>query len=89
MKIGRIFFLVALIISAVVLGGLFANLCQDVSFLSWLNYEKSIGLSIDNPAVINLSVIKIVFGFELGINISQVIFLLASVYIYQKFKKHF
>ena len=51
MKIGRIFFLVALIISAVVLGGLLANLCQDVSFLSWLNYEQSIGLSIDNPAV--------------------------------------
>ena len=42
-------------------------------FLSWLAFGKSIGIPADSPAVLDLSVIKLAFGFEVGVTVAHIL----------------
>lgn len=58
------------LISGIVLGSLLAMLTQGVSWLSWLGYGPSIGLS---PATLNLEVVSLTFGFSFRVTVAHVI----------------
>ena len=60
------------LVAAVVVGALLAAAATQVPALAWLAFGKSIGLSVENPMVIDLSVIKVAFGLEVGITVAQV-----------------
>lgn len=74
-----IFYLVA----AVVVGALVAAIALKVPFLSWLAFGKSIGLSVDNPMILDLSVIKIAFGFEVGVTVAHIICFIGAFFGYK------
>ena len=82
-RAGSILILAFIILAAVVLGGLVAELTKDIGFFHWIGYERSVGI----PTVsLDLAIIKLNFGFELSINVIQIIFLTAAVFIYRKIR---
>ena len=58
----NIWILLVFLLAGLVVGGLIGNLASGVKWLWWLSYEQQFGL--DNPLVLDLSVIKITF--EIG-----------------------
>ena len=85
-KTGSVIILGFVILAAVVVGGLVGDLTKNISFLHWLGYSKSIGISVNDPFILDLSIMKFSFGFEMGINIVQIIFLTIAVFIYRKIR---
>ncbi|MEF9984034.1 MAG: DUF4321 domain-containing protein [Oscillospiraceae bacterium] len=75
------------ILAGVILGSLLAQITSDISGLSWLAYGKQIGISASNPMILDLAIIKIAFGFEMGINVAQIICLVLSFFAYNSFGK--
>lgn len=70
------------LLSGIVVGGLIGELAAGISFLSWLAYGQSFGIS--EPVVIDLSVICLTLGCMIKINISSIIGILLALLIYRK-----
>ncbi len=71
------------LLAALVLGALIADGASQVGWLSWLSYGKSIGLSVAQPMVLDLSVLKIAFGIEFGATVAHVLCLVAAFLAYR------
>ncbi|MEG0179842.1 MAG: DUF4321 domain-containing protein [Oscillospiraceae bacterium] len=84
MKIKRNFLLAFYLLAGILLGAMLANLCANVPFLSWLSYSSAIGFSPESPFVLDLSVLKISFGFSMSISIAQIITIALSIFAYNK-----
>ncbi len=78
----NIWILILFILSGLVIGGLLGELTKDVSYLNWLSYGQSFGLS--NPVVLNLNIIEITFGLMVHINIASIIGVLIAIFVYRK-----
>ena len=74
------------ILAGIVLGAMLASVCRDVSFLRWLAYSQSIGFNADAPFVLDLSVIKLTFGFSMGISVAQIFTIAGAIALYNKTK---
>lgn len=72
------------LLAGIVLGSLIAGLCLQIPSLSWLGYTNTIGFSAQNPAVLDLVVIKITFGFAMSISVAQIITIGLAMFIYNK-----
>ena len=83
MKFKRNLVFALLIIAAIVLGSIVADLFGNVSGLSWLSYGISFGISSGNPLVLNLYVITLTFGLGVSINIAQIIFIVIALLTYK------
>ena len=70
--------------SGIILGGLLGELATDISFLSWLAYGKSFGLT--EPVVLDISVLKISFSFLFQLNVASIIGILIAIVAYKKIK---
>ena len=57
--------LLLLVLAGIVLGGFIGELTSNISFLSWLNYGQSFGLS--DPLVLNLGILVLTFGLKIKI----------------------
>ena len=77
--------LLLLMLAGVVLGGFLGTLTKDISWLSWLNYGNSFGLTgADGSALIlNLGVLTIQFGLQIKITIASIIGLILAGVIYR------
>ena len=84
MKLKRTLLLWFFILAGIVLGAMLASVCRNVSFLSWLAYSQSIGFNADAPFVLDLSVIRITFGFSMGISVAQIITIALAIWAYNK-----
>ncbi len=78
----NIWILLIFILSGLVVGGLIGNLASYVDWLWWLSYSQSFGL--ENPVVLDLSVLKITFALMFKINISSIIGMVLAIFIYKK-----
>ena len=78
----NIWVLLVFILSGLVVGGLIGELASRVDWLWWLGYSQSFGL--ENPLVLDLSVIKITFALMFKISISSIIGMLLAIFIYRK-----
>lgn len=78
--IAFLFFLLA----GIVLGTVVAQLCANVSFLSWLAYTMSVGLDTASPLVLDLIVFKLAFGFTLTVNPAQILCVIIALIVYNK-----
>ena len=78
--------LLLLLLAGVVLGGFFGYLARDISWLSWLNYGNSFGLTgADGSALIlNLGVLTIQFGLQIKITIASIIGIVVAFFLYRK-----
>ena len=73
--------LALLILCGIVLGGFLGMLADGVSFLSFLNYGQTFGLS--SPVVLDLGVLTLTFGLTIRISIASIIGVIISVIIYK------
>ena len=73
--------LVLLILCGIVLGGFLGMLADGVSFLRFLNYGQTFGLS--SPVVLDLGVISVTFGLTIRISIASIIGVIISIVIYK------
>lgn len=73
--------LALLILCGIVLGGFIGMLADGISFLSFLNYGQTFGLS--SPVVLDLGVLTLTFGLTIRISIASIIGVIISVIIYK------
>ena len=73
--------LLLLVLAGIVLGGFIGELTSNVSFLSWLSYGQSFGLS--DPLVLNLGFLLLTFGLKIKITIAGIIGILIAILIYR------
>ena len=78
----NIWILLIFILSGLVIGGLLGELASRVDWLWWLSYSQSFGL--ENPIVLDLSVVKITFALMFKINVASIIEIILSIFIYKK-----
>lgn len=78
----NVWILLVFILSGIVIGGLLGELASQVDWLWWLSYGESFGLS--QPLTLDLSVIQLTFGLTFKINISSIIGMVLSIFIYKK-----
>ncbi len=73
--------LLLLLLAGVVLGSFIGILCAKVSFLSWLSYGQSFGLS--SPIVLDLGIMCLTFGLTIHINLASILGILIAILIYR------
>lgn len=83
MKLQRTLAFLFFLLAGIIVGALLASVGEAVPFLSWLAYGKTIGLSTANPMLLDLSMLKISFGFEIGINVAQIITITIALLVYR------
>ena len=74
--------LLIFILSGLVIGGLLGELAGNINGLWWLSFGQEFGL--ENPLILNLSILKITFAFTVKINIASIIGLAIAIFIYKK-----
>ncbi len=74
--------LLLILLSGIVLGGFIGYLCRNVSWLSWLAYGQTFGLSA--PVVLDLGIMVFTFGLTISINIASIIGIVLGIIIYKK-----
>jgi len=78
----NVWILLVVILSGLVVGGLLGNLASSVSWLEWLAYGESFGLS--DPIVLDLNILQLTFGLMIDINIASIIGMVLAIFIYRK-----
>ena len=73
--------LIMILLCGLVIGGLIGSLATHVSFLSWLGYGQTFGLT--SPLVIDLGIFVLTFGFTITINIASIIGLVIGIIAYR------
>lgn len=68
--------------SGIILGGLLGELAANVSFLSWLAYGKSFGLT--EPLVLDINILQVSFKFLVQLNAASIIGILIAILVYRK-----
>ena len=78
--------LLLLMLAGVVLGGFLGHLAKDISWLAWLNYGQTFGITgTDGSAlVLNLGVITLQFGLQIKITIASILGIVAAFCLYRK-----
>lgn len=77
------FILIIFILCGLVIGGLIGELTQGISWLNWLAYGQSFGLS--NPVTLDLGVMQLTLGLMFKINIAGVVGIIIAIFLYRKF----
>ena len=78
----NIWILLIFVLSGLVVGGLLGELAARVDWLWWLSYSQTFGL--EDPIVLDLSVVKITFALMFKISVSSIIGMLLAIFIYKK-----
>lgn len=74
--------LLIFILSGLIIGGLLGDLASKVDWLWWLGFGQNFGL--ESPLVLDLSILKITFGFMVKINIASIIGIAIALFMYRK-----
>ncbi|MEG0091997.1 MAG: DUF4321 domain-containing protein [Oscillospiraceae bacterium] len=72
------------LLAGIITGSLLAGLCARVPALSWLGYTNTIGFSPSSPAVLDLIIIKVTFGFSMAISVAQVMTISLAMFLFSK-----
>ncbi|MCM1180158.1 MAG: DUF4321 domain-containing protein [Clostridium sp.] len=73
--------LLIILLCGIVLGGFLGQLASQVSFLSWLSYGNTFGLT--SPIVLDLGILVVTFGMTITINIASIIGLIIGIIVYR------
>lgn len=75
------------LIAGIVLGSLVAALAVQVSWLAWLGFGVNVGFGAENPAILDLSVLRIAFGINISVSVAHVAAIAAAMFFYHKRRK--
>ncbi len=78
----RFWLFIIFLFAGIILGGLLGELATNVSFLSWLSYGKSFGLT--EPFVLDISILQISLKFLVQLNVASIIGILIAIIVYRK-----
>lgn len=78
----NIWILLIFLLSGIVIGGLLGEFATKVSWLWWLSYGESFGLT--DPLTLDLSILKISFALSFRINVASIIGLAFAMFWYIK-----
>lgn len=78
----NIWILLLLLLAGIILGGFLGNTLENISFLRWLNYGSSFGLS--SPLVLELGVLRLQFGLTIRFTVAGMIGMILAFFIYRK-----
>ncbi|MFQ9872501.1 MAG: DUF4321 domain-containing protein [Oscillospiraceae bacterium] len=81
--------LLFMVLAGIILGAVLANFCAGVPFLQWLAYGKTLGIDVGSPVVLDLSVIRLAFGLEIGINVAQILCIFVCILIWRPLARRF
>lgn len=77
--------LLFLLLAAVVIGGVVAELTAGIPALAWLTYGEKIGFNYGNTEpLLDLAVIKLNFGFQMNVSVLQIILICIALLLYRK-----
>lgn len=82
MQSGRTWLFWILLFSGIILGGLLGQLATEVSFLSWLGYGQTFGIT--EPMQVDLGVLNLSFSVIFNLNVASIIGILLAVFAYRK-----
>ena len=77
------FILIIFILCGLVIGGLIGELTKNVSWLNFLSYGQSFGLT--NPVTLDLGVMQLTLGLMFKITIAGILGMILSILLYKKF----
>ncbi len=75
------------IISGIVIGSLLAALGRSISWLSFLAFGTTIGFAAGSPALLDLSVLKLWFGFSFELTVAHIAAIGFSLWLYYRKKR--
>lgn len=75
--------LIFLLLAGVVVGSPLASATAGMPFLGWLSYGGRVGISTQEPMLLDLAVLQVAFGFQLQINVAQIICIIAAICMYK------
>ena len=80
------FVLWLLMLAGVVLGGFIGHLAKDVSWLAWLDYGQSFGITGagGSALILDLGVLTLQFGLQIKITIASILGIVAAFFLYRK-----
>ena len=87
MKWKKTLVFILFLLTGIILGALLSGLCSRVGFLSWLCIGQTVGVGYPTPIAIDLSVVKLSFGFAVEINIIKMICIIFCLWLYKLFSK--
>ena len=87
MKWKKTFVFILFLLTGITLGALLSSIFGNIPFLSWLNFGQQIGIGVPNPLTLDLSVIKLSFGFSIDINVIKMICIIFCIWLYKNFSK--
>ncbi len=61
------------LISGIIIGSLLAAIAANISWLSWLAFGTTIGFGANAPVLLDLSVLRVWFGFSFTLTVAHVI----------------
>lgn len=73
--------LLLLLLSGIVLGGFIGNMASEISYLSWLNFGESFGLS--EPIVLDLGILVVTFGLSIKLTMASIIGVIIAIITYR------
>ena len=80
----RTFFFLLYLLAGILTGSLLATVFRSIPALAWLGYTNTIGFSAANPAVLDLIIVKITFGFAMSVSVAQIITIAIAMFIYNR-----
>jgi hypothetical protein len=84
MKLKRNLAFAFFLLAGVILGALAATVTSDLPMLGWLSFGQTVGIPIDSPMVLDLAMMRIAFGCEIGINVAQIFTVTAALLVYKR-----
>ena len=80
----RTFLFLFYLLAGILTGSLLATVFRGIPALVWLGYTNTIGFSAANPAVLDLIIVKITFGFSMSVSVAQIITIAIAMFIYNR-----
>jgi len=71
------------LIAGIIVGSLLAAICST-GFLSWLSFGVNIGFGDPNPAVLDLSVLRVAIGVSLKVTLAHVLTIGLAIWLYSR-----
>lgn len=84
MKVKRNIAFAFFLLAGIIIGALVASLAENIWFLQWLCYGKTVGIPTANPFILDLSMLRLAFGFEIGVNVAQIITITIALLLYKR-----
>lgn len=73
--------LLLLLLTGIVLGGFIGNLAAGISWLSWLNFGETFGLT--EPLKLDFGILVITFGLTIRITMASIIGVIVAILAYR------